>query len=52
MPSHMYKVTITLSIYAYILLSDIRITHKKSIVIKCVFVCLLYLETDRRMAGG
>lgn len=52
MPSHMYKVTITLSIYAYILLSEIRITHKNSIVIKCFFVCLIYLETDRRMAGG
>lgn len=52
MPSHMYKVTITLSIYAYILLSEIRITHKNSIVIKCFFVCLLYLKTDRRMAGG
>lgn len=42
MPSHMYKLTITLSIYAYILLSEIRITHKNSIVIKaCLYVCYI-----------
>lgn len=41
-PSHMYKLTITLSIYAYILLSEIRITHKNSIVIKaCLYVCYI-----------
>lgn len=38
----MYKLTITLSIYAYILLSEIRITHKNSIVIKaCLYVCYI-----------
>lgn len=51
MPSHMYKVTITLSNYAYILLSEIRITHKNSIVIKCFRVCLLCLEQIAEWLG-
>lgn len=43
---------IMLLIYVYILLSEIWIIYKNSIVIKYFFVCLLYFEIDCWMVGG